>query len=281
MRKYLQWGLVVGCLMAYLASFVCVEWYEAYSLAAWLGVLALLLSGVLLLIWGIRLLCGLSRWHPAVREVLMLVLSALLICWGFRGFEPITWYRLDVACCSGVGTTPTWHVSPLKLAWMAVSDDWSEGRFGLRLVANDEEFHQNYFPRVGHGPCAVRFDYKEGGTKGIADAFILDLPRDAATVLRMRMAASSSALGVIVSHGAEEKGAYARYAESNLEPRQWCEKEGYLWLPASPGGVLELPVSNGQVTFFLVYCPGLEDDAPEGISPYNVLPFRVTRMQAS
>lgn len=211
----------------------------------------------------------------------MLVLSALLICWGFRGFEPITWYRLDVACCSGVGTTPTWHVSPWQRAYMLASDDWSAGRFGHRLVANEEEFHQNYFPRVGHGPCAVRFDYKEGGTKGIADAFILDLPRDAAAVLRMRMAASSSALGVIVSHGAERKGAYARYAESNLEPRQWCEKEGYLWLPASPGGVLELPVSNGQVTFFLVYCPGLEDDAPEGISPYNVLPFRVTRMQAS
>ena len=278
MRKYLQWGLVVGCLMAYLASFVCVKWYDAYSLSVWLCVLALLLSGVLLLIWGIRLLCGLYRWHPAVREVLMLVLAALLICWDFRGFVPITWYRLDVACCSGVGTTPTWHVSPWQRAYMLASDDWSAGRFGHRLVANNEEFHQNYFPRVGHGPCAVRFGYYEGGTKGIADAFILDLPRDAAAVLRMRMAASSSALGVIVSPGAEGKGACARYAESNLEPRQWCEKEGYLWLPASPGGVLELPVSNGQVTFFLVYCPGLEDDAPEGISPYNVLPFRVTRM---
>ena len=67
---------------------------------------------------------------------------------------------------------------------MSVSDDWSAWLFGYRLVANSIEFHQNYFPRVGHGPCAVRFDHYEGCTKGIADAFILDLPREAAPVPR-------------------------------------------------------------------------------------------------
>ena len=47
---------------------------------------------------------------------------------------------------------------------------------------------------------------------------------------------------------------------------------------ACPGGVLELLFCNAQVTFFMVYCPGVEDDAPAGISLYRVLPFRVTRM---
>ena len=284
MKRYMMPGLYASFCLSWAGAITCVVLHEDVW-GRWLWMLsvcaALLFTLLLILVWLWRLVHGLYRWHPAVREVLFLLVAGMLCCWGFRGFSPITWYLLDVSCCSGVGTTPTWHVSPWQRAYMLASDDWSAGRFGHRLVANDIEFHQNYFPRVGHGPCAVRFGYYEGGTKGIADAFILDLPRDAAAVLRMRMAASSSALGVIVSHGAEGKGAYARYAESNLEPRQWCEKEGYLWLPASPGGVLELPVSNGQVTFFLVYCPGLEDDAPEGISPYNVLPFRVTRMQAS
>lgn len=277
MRKYLQWGLVVACLMAYLAFFVCVEWYEAYSLAGWLGVLALLLSGVLLLIWGIRLLCGLYRWHPAVREVLMLVLAALLICWDFRGFVPITWYRLDVACCSAVGTTPTWHVSPLKRAWMAVSDDWSEGRFGLRLEANDEEFHQNYNPRVGHGLCRVEFSHYTGFTKAVRDAFTLDLRPSGARCVRLNLAADSSALGVIVLPGKNTYEAYAPFLESNLEPREWAESAGCTWHAAHPGESLELPVENNCVCFLLVYCPGVEDDKAPELSPYEVLPFGVAR----
>ena len=191
------------------------------------------------------------------------------------GFSPITWYELDVSCCSGVGTIPTWHVSPLQRVYMSIFDDWSAGRFGHRLVANSIEFHQNYHPRVGHGPCVVDFSYYEGVTKGIRDEFTLDLPRGATPILRMHMDASSSAIGVIISRSMDT---YTRYIESNLEPRQWCKKEGHLWLPASPGCVLELPVCNGQVTFFMVYCPGLEDDAPKDLSPYQVLPFRVTRL---
>ena len=281
MKRYMMPGLYAAFCLSWAGVITCVVLHEDVG-ARWPWMLsvcaALLFTLLLLLVWLWRLVRGLCRWHPVVREVLFLLVAGLLFCWGFRGFSPITWYKLDVSCCSGVGTTPTWHVSPLQRAYMSASDDWSAGRFGHRLVANSIEFHQNYFPRVGHGPCAVGFSYYEGRQLAIRDEFTLDLPRDAAPALRMRMDASSSALGVIVSYGSEGKGAYARYVESNLEPRQWCEKEGYLWLPACPGSVLELPVCKGQVTFFMVYCPGLEDDAPEGISPYSVLPFRVTRM---
>ena len=67
---------------------------------------ALLFTLLLLFVWLWRLGCGLYRWHPAVREVLFLLVAGMLFCWGFRGFTPITWYKLDVSCCSGVGTTP-------------------------------------------------------------------------------------------------------------------------------------------------------------------------------
>ena len=163
---------------------------------------ALLFTFLLLLVWLLRLVCGLYRWHPAVREVLFLLVSVVMFCWGFRGFDPITWYRLDVACCAGVGTTPTWHVSSLKRAYMEESVDWYEGRFGLRLVANDEEFHQNYHPRVGHGPCRISFSSYAGITKPVGDAFVLDLPQDDARNMRLSLAEDSEALGVIVIPGA-------------------------------------------------------------------------------
>ena len=52
-------------------------------------------------VWLWRLGCGLYRCHPAVREVRFLLVAGMLFCWGFRGFSPITWYKLDVSCCSG------------------------------------------------------------------------------------------------------------------------------------------------------------------------------------
>ena len=62
---------------------------------------ALLFTLLLLFVWLWRLGCGLYRWQPAVREVLFLLVAGMLFCWGFRGFSPITWYKLDVSCCSG------------------------------------------------------------------------------------------------------------------------------------------------------------------------------------
>lgn len=278
MKRYVMLGLYAAFCLSWAGVITCVvlqedvggHWHWMLSVGT-----ALLFTFLLLLSWLWRLMRGLCRWHPAVRKVLFLLVAVVLFCWEFRGFSPITWYELDVSCCSGVGTIPTWHVSPLQRVYMSIFDDWSAGRFGHRLVANSIEFHQNYHPRVGHGPCVVDFSYYEGVTKGIRDEFTLDLPRDATPILRMHMDASSSAIGVIISRSMDT---YTRYIESNLEPRQWCKKEGHLWLPASPGCVLELPVCNGQVTFFMVYCPGLEDDAPKDLSPYQVLPFRVTRL---
>ena len=263
----LAWAGVIAC--AALRVDEWGHWPWLLSVCA-----AMLVTLLLLLIWLWRLF----RWHPVVFEVLYLLASVIFFCcWEFHRPEPITWYELDVSCCSGVATTPTWHVSPWKKVHMRFSDDWSAGRFGYKLVANDEEFHRNYHPRVGHGPCVVSFYHDDCGTKPIRDAFTLDLPRETAPSLRMQMAAASSAIGVIVCRDEDARGAYARYVESNLEPRQWCEKEGFLWFSAGPGCVLELPVSNGQVTFFIVYCPGLGAHAPEGISPYSVLPFCLTR----
>lgn len=152
-------GLYTGFCLAWAGVIACVVLHEdvggrlPWMLSAG-G--ALLFTFLLLLVWLLRLVCGLYRWHPAVREVLFLLVSVVMFCWGFRGFSPITWYKLDVACCSGVGTTPTWHVSSLKRAYMEESVDWYEGRFGLRLVANDEEFHQNYHPRVGMDRAGFR-----------------------------------------------------------------------------------------------------------------------------
>ena len=261
----LAWAGVIACVVLRLD--VGGHWSWMLSVSA-----AMLMTLLQLLIWLWRL----YRWRPALLEVLCLLASVMLLCWEFRGFGTITWYELDVSCSSGVKTTPTWHVSPWKRAYMSVCDDWSIGRFGDGLVANSIEYHWNYHPRVGHGPCAVSFSHYEGVIKGIQDAFTLDLPQEAAPTLQMRLDASSSAIGVIVSRG-DGAGAYARYLESQAEPQQWCEKEAYLWLPASPGGVLELPADNGRVTFYIVYCPGVEENAPEGISPYSVLPFRISR----
>lgn len=70
---------------------------------------ALLFTFLLLLSWLWRLMRGLCRWHPAVREVLFLLVSVVLILWGYRGFERVTWYELHLADCSGVRTSPTWH----------------------------------------------------------------------------------------------------------------------------------------------------------------------------
>ena len=182
---------------------------------------ALLFTFLLLLVWLLRLVCGLYRWHPAVREVLFLLVAGLLFCWEFRGFTPIIWYKLDVSCCSGVGTTPTWHVSPLQRAYMSVFDDWSAGRFGHRLVANDEEFHQNYFPRVGHGPCWISFSSYAGITKPVGDAFVLDLPQDDARNMRLSLADDSEALGEI-------------WRRTLLPP--YCPHRGRVKLPAPFAG---------------------------------------------
>ena len=238
---------------------------------------ALLFTFLLLLVWLLRLVCGLYRWHPAVREVLFLLVSVVMFCWGFRGFNPITWYRLDVACCSGVGTTPTWHVSSLKRAYMEESVDWYEGRFGLRLVADDEEFHQNYHPRVGHGPCRIAFSSYAGITKPVGDAFELDLPQDDARNVRLSLADDSEALGVIVIPGAVWYEANSSFVESDLEPREWAGKAGYSWNTASPGMTLELPMEGNRVCFILVYRPGVEEDWPADCSPYDVVPFGITR----
>ena len=126
-------GLYTGFCLAWAGVIACVVLHEdAGGRLPWMLSVcaALLFTFLLLLVWLVRLVCGLYRWHPAVREVLFLLVAVMLCCWGFRGFSPITWYRLDVACCSGVGTTPTWHVSPWQRAYMLVFDDWSAGRFG-------------------------------------------------------------------------------------------------------------------------------------------------------
>ena len=280
MRRYTMPGLYAAFCLSWAGVITCVVLHEDVG-GRWPWMLsvcaALLFTLLLLLVWLWRLGCGLYRWHPSVREVLFLLVAGLLFCWEFRGFTPITWYKLDVSCCSGVGTTPTWHVSPLQRAYMSVFDDWSAGRFGHRLVANDEEFHQNYFPRVGHGPCRISFSSYAGITKPVGDAFVLDLPQDDARNVRLSLADDSEALGVIVIPGAVWYEANSSYVESELEPREWAGKAGYSWNTARPGMTLELPMEGNRVCFILVYRPGVEEDWPADCSPYDVVPFGITR----
>lgn len=278
MRKYAMLGLVVSCLVSWVAVWGCIEQGEEFLLAARVCAgAAALLSGVLLLICGIRLVLGLYRWHPAVRDVLLCLFSVLLLIWGYRGFERVTWYELHLADCSGVRTSPTWHVSPLQKAYMAASDDWSVGRFGLSLVANMTEFHNNYHPIVGHGPCRVEYSVCEHGhVCPVMDAFSLELPLHAESVLRLQMAEDSTALGlIVVSH----PGQVESWLESNQPPQQWAAAQGHSWFPLTPGKPLDLPGFQGQVHFYIAYRPGPATNAPANHTPYDLVHFAVREVE--
>lgn len=234
-------------------------------------------TGLLLLSYAGLLLRCLCRWHPAVRESLLCLFSVLLMIWGYRGFERVTWYELHLADCSGVRTSPTWHVSPLQKAYMAASDDWSVGRFGLSLVANMTEFHNNYHPIVGHGPCRVEYSvYEHIHACPVKDAFSLELPLHAESVLRIQMAEESTALGlIIVSH----PGQVESWPESNQTPQQWAAAQGYPWFPLTPGKSLNLPDFMGHVHFYIAYRPGPATNAPANHTPYDLVHFAVREVE--
>jgi hypothetical protein len=160
---------------------------------------------------------------------------------------------------------------------MSASDDWSVGRFGLSLVANMTEFHNNYHPIVGHGPCRVEYSvYEHIHDCPVKDAFSLELPLHAESVLRLQMAEESTALGlIIVSH----PGQVESRPEGNQTPQQWAAAQGYLWFPLTPGKSLNLPDFMGQVHFFIAYRPGPATNAPANHSPYDLVYFAVREVE--
>ena len=280
MKRYTMPGLYAAFCLSWAGVITCVVLQEDVG-GHWHWMLsaggALLFTFLLLLSWLWRLMRGLYRWHPAVREVLFLLVSVVLILWGYRGFERVTWYELHLADCSGVRTSPTWHVSPLQKAYMAASDDWSVGRFGLSLVANMTEFHNNYHPIVGHGTCRVEYSvYEHIHVCPIKDAFTLELPLHAESGLRLQMAADSTALGlIIVSH----PGQVESWHKSNQTPQQWAAAQGHPWFPLTPGKPLDLPDFLGHVHFYIAYRPGPAPDASVNHTPYDLIHFAVRQVE--
>lgn len=91
MKRYTMPGLYAAFCLSWAGVITCVVLHEDVG-GRWPWMLsvcaALLFTLLLLLVWLWRLGCGLYRWHPAVREVLFLLVAVMLCCWGFRGFTP-------------------------------------------------------------------------------------------------------------------------------------------------------------------------------------------------
>lgn len=280
MKKRMMRGLYAAFCLSWAGVIACVVLHEDIG-GHWPWMLsvcaAMLFTLLLLFIWLWWLVRGLYRWHPAVREALLGMLSLGVMIWGFSGFERVTRYELHLADCTGVCTTPTWHVSPLQKACLAATEDWSEGRFGFSLLANMTEWHGNYRPTVGHGPCRVEFSVCEHiYTRVFKDAFTLYLPKHADSALRLQMADTSSALGLILVSSPEQADSWR---ESKLSPQQWAAAHGHPWIPLTPGVPIDMPEFQGYVHFYIAYRPGPSSDAPANSTPYDMVHFAVRQVE--
>ena len=77
-----------------------------FSASGWL----VLISLCLLLLW-----LAVGIWLcRRLREMVLVALSVLVLCWYYRGFSPPTEYHLRLWCCDAATIYPTWHISPLR-----------------------------------------------------------------------------------------------------------------------------------------------------------------------
>ena len=246
--------------------------------------LVLVASCMLLLLFvscGVYWLACAFRGRVWGFEKLLVVVSLLIFLGGYKGIGTPVRYALCLDSCSYVSVDPTWHVSLAQKCFMRLTDDWSIGRFGMRLVASEVEFHQNYGPVVEAGSCRISFDAGNGEHAHFSDEFTLDLP-DASDASRMEIcfAEDSPALGIAVRAELDRGNSDAEAVwQSGHAPQQWCESQGYLWLPVHAGKPLELPVMDGVVAFEVVYPITWYSDVADRRAPYTSVYFDVSRIK--
>ncbi|MBO5683720.1 MAG: hypothetical protein J6R92_02115 [Akkermansia sp.] len=243
-----------------------------FSASGWF----VLTSLCLLLLWlaaGILLRLVMCR---RLREMVLVVGSVLVLCWYYRGFSPPTEYHLRLWCCDAASIYPTWHISPLRRLYYAMTASYVDGRDGLALWVNEIEAGHNYDPILGHGPCRLIFSVYGGCGPHIRDEFTLDLPEDRqASQVAFRFAPDSPALGVIVLVRDEQYELINKYKESPIET---AKKHGLTWLPVTPEnkGHFLLPLTGGVLHFVPVYYK--TETVNPGDPPWQVPIFHLRRL---
>ena len=289
--KILMRGLCWACGLSWLCVF-CVLPVALNMELRWLMTPLVLGASCMLVLWLVScgvywLVCGVYWQVCAFRgrvwrfERLLAVVSLLIFLGGYKGIGTPVRYALCLGSCSSVSVEPTWHVSLAQKCFMRLTDDWSNGRFGMRLVASEVEFHQNYYPVVEEGSCRISFDAGNGEHAHFCDEFTLALPDASdASSLEICFAEDSPALGIAVRPELDRGNSDAEAVwQSGHAPQQWCESQGYLWLPVHAGKPLELPVMDGEVAFEVVYPITWYSDVADRRAPYTSVYFDVSRIK--
>ena len=280
-RRRWSWGRVCWYLFLLLLaasalhalSIACVEDFTwCFRASGWF----VLTSLCLLLLWlaaGILLRLVMCR---RLREMVLVALSILVLCWYYRGFSPPTEYHLRLWCCDAASIYPTWHISPLRRWYYSMTDSYEDGRDGLKLWVNEIEAGHNYDPILGHGPCRLIFSVYGGCGPHIRDEFTLDLPEDRqASQVAFRFAPDSPALGVIVLPRDEQ---YELIIVSEESPIETAKKHGLAWLPVTPEnkGHFLLPFTGEELHFVPVYYK--TEPVKPGDPPWQVPIFNLRRL---
>ena len=276
-RRRWGWGrvclyavlLVLGSAALHAVSSACVEdftWW--FSASGWL----VLISLCLLLLW-----LAVGVWlRRRLREMVLVALSVLVLCWYYRGFSPPTEYHLRLWCCDAATIRPTWHISPLRRLYYSMTDSYADGRDGLKLWVNEIEAGHNYDPVLGHGPCELRYSVYGGCGPHVRDAFTLDLPESRqASQVAFHLAADSPALGIIVLARDEQYELINVHKETPIET---AKKHGLTWLPVTPEnkGHFLLPLTGEELHFVPVYYK--TETVDPGDPPWQVPIFHLRRL---
>ena len=276
-RRWWSWGrvcwyvllLVLGAVALHALSIACVEDFTwCFRASGWF----VLISLCLLLLW---LVVGIWLCRR-LREMVLVALSILVLCWYYRGFSPPTEYHLRLWCCDAASIYPTWHISPLRRLYYSMTDSYEDGRDGLKLWVNEIEAGHNYAPILGHGPCRLIFSVYGGCGPHVRDEFTLDLPEDRqASQVAFRFAPDSPALGVIVLDRDEQ---YELITASEESPIETAKKHGLAWLPVTPEnkGHFLLPFTGEELHFVPVYYK--TETAHPGDPPWQVPIFNLRRL---
>ena len=276
-RRRWGWGrvclyavlLVLGSAALHAVSIACVEdftWW--FSASGWL----VLISLCLLLLW-----LAVGVWlRRRLREMVLVALSVLVLCWYYRGFSPPTEYHLRLWCCDAATIRPTWHISPLMRLYYSMTESYADGRDGLKLWVNEIEAGHNYDPVLGHGPCELRYSVYGGCGPHVRDAFTLDLPESRqASQVAFHLAADSPALGIIVLARDEQYELINVHKETPIET---AKKHGLTWLPVTPEnkGHFLLPLTGEELHFVPVYYK--TETVDPGDPPWQVPIFHLRRL---
>ena len=276
-RRRWSWGrvcwyvllLVLGAVALHALSIACVEDFTwCFCASGWF----VLISLCLLLLW---LVVGIWLCRR-LREMVLVALSVLVLCWYYRGFSPPTEYHLRLWCCDAASIYPTWHISPLRRLYYSMTDSYEDGRDGLKLWVNEIEAGHNYDPILGHGPCRLIFSVYGGCGPHIRDEFTLDLPEDRqASQVAFRFAPDSPALGIIVLDRDEQ---YELISASEESPIETAKKHGLAWLPVTPEnkGHFLLPFTGEELHFVPVYYK--TETVNPGDPPWQVPIFHLRRL---